>query len=71
MHQKLRQQLNIHTISGSYTTRKTMHPFNPLFFKIKKKQKKKLAFKIKRAGLTKHEGKNKPDLRERGLRVTR
>jgi hypothetical protein len=47
MHQKLRQQLNIHTISGSYTTRKTMHPFNPLFFKIKKKTKKKTCFQNK------------------------
>jgi hypothetical protein len=70
MHQKLRHQLNIHTISGSYTTRKTLHPFNHIFFLIKKKPNKH-AFKIKRVGLTEHEGKNKPDLRERGLRVTR
>jgi len=35
MHQKLRHQLNIHKISGSYKTRKTLHPFNP-FFLLKK-----------------------------------
>jgi hypothetical protein len=35
MHKKLRHQLNIHKISGSYKTRKTLHPFNP-FFLLKK-----------------------------------
>jgi hypothetical protein len=41
MHQKFRHQLNIHTLSRSYKTRETMHPFNPLFFMKKKHALKK------------------------------
>jgi len=37
MLQKLRHQLNIHKISGSYKkNNKPLHPFNPLFFLLKK-----------------------------------
>jgi hypothetical protein len=56
MHHKLRHQLNIHKISGSYKTINLcilLTPLTPhLFYFIKKNNKH--AFKIKRVVLTKH-----------------
>jgi len=51
MHQKLRHQLKYIRYLEVIKQEKTLHPFNP-FFLLKKKNK--VAFKIKKVGLTKH-----------------
>jgi len=56
MHQKLRHQLNIHKISGSYKKINLCILLNSFYFfiSLKKKKNNKHAFKIKRVVLTKH-----------------
>jgi hypothetical protein len=66
MHQKLRHQLNIHKISGSYKPKYLCILLTPFFFFIKNKHAFKRKSRVDLACTV-----NKPDLRERGLKETK